>query len=81
MNREYNTKINITELAQPIVNTFYDDFEYHLRYDNEERDNLLNVFPELYDDILDEAMRLITIDYCKKKVAENGGTNEVWLSE
>jgi hypothetical protein len=73
MDREYNAKINITELARPIVNTFYDDFEYHLRCDDEELDNLLTVFPELEDDILDEAMRLITIDYCKKKVAEKKG--------
>jgi hypothetical protein len=70
MDREYNAKINITELAQPIVNTFYDDFEYHLRCDDEELDNLLTVFPELYEKIKDEAMRIITVDYCKKKVAE-----------
>lgn len=70
MNKEYSTKVDITAIAKDYIDYFYDScFEDFLIADYALAD-MIDVFPELEDDIREEAMRLITIDYCKKKVAE-----------
>lgn len=70
MNKEYSTKIDITAIAKDYIDYFYDScFEDFLIADYALAD-MIDVFPELEDDIREETMRLITIEYCKKKVAE-----------
>ena len=72
MYKKYGTEINITAIATDYIASFYDNLNYFIAYEtDEELSDLINIFPEIEKDILDEAMRLITIDYCKKKVAEN----------
>ena len=83
MIKEYGAKIDITEMARPFVYSLYDDFDYRLRYESDidDIDRLLDTFPELEDDILEEVMRLITIDYCKKKVEESNPTGYTKIYE
>ena len=72
MYKKYGTEVDITAIARDYVEKFYDNFKDYLWWVDGMND-ITKLFPELEDDILDEAMRLITIDYCKKKVAEKEG--------